>query len=226
MDAELEVREIAVEAFSGAEKTARGSQLGSLAAVLVEPAGVELARFGRRFWLGNHAAVTGIAPVQALPTTAAQWGIFNNEPAGGKTYYFEELGMFLTSGTPGVGGIMLACLYTLPVIVGDGTAGAGVGSMSVPTKGGTTAGNASRAIVKSAQTITAPSAPIWYPIAQNSSPNVTAFAGSTFFEHRDIQGRIALPPQCGLGLAVVAPAGTSPLYAPFAQWVELETTNR
>ena len=39
-------------------------------------------------------------------------------------------------------------------------------------------------------------------------------------EQRDIRGKYIIPPGCSLALAVVAPAGTTPLYAPYASWRE------
>lgn len=193
---------------------ARFTHQESVAMAVVEPFGLELTRSARRFMLGNSAAITGIAPVQVLPTTVAQWALWNDDPV--QTYWLEELGMYLTAGTPGVGGILLACLFRAPAQTGANVAGASVGSCS-----GSSAG--SRAIVKTSVTITTPAAPIWYSIASNPSPNVTAFASSTFLQHREIQGRIAIQPGFGLGLAVVAPAGTTPLFAPFGTWTELET---
>lgn len=187
----------------------------SLAVAQVEPPGFELTRAGRRFILGNKAAITGIANVTALPTTAAQWTIFNNDAK--RTYFFETIGVYLTSGTPGVGGVLLACLFCTP---SQAAATADTGTSVTSASNG---GMSSAAIIKSGVTITAPGAPNWFPLASNPSPNVTAFAASTFLENRNIGGSIAVPPGQGLGLAVVAPAGTSPLFAPFAQWVEIET---
>lgn len=188
----------------------------SLAVAQVEPPGFEMSRAGRRFLLGNNAAITGIAPVQALPTTAAQWALWN--PDNQVTYFLEEVGVYLTSGTPGVGGILLGCLFRTPAQLGATVAGTSVTSASA-------GGKTSKAIVKQSVTVTDPAAPNWFPLASNPSPNVTAFAASTFLEHRSIQGGIAIPPGYGLGLAVVAPAGTSPLFAPFARWIEQETDN-
>lgn len=193
---------------------ARFTHQESLAVAVVEPLGFELTRAARRFMLGNSAAITGIAPVQVLPTTAAQWVIWNDDPA--QSYFLEELGVYLTAGTPGVGGILLGCLFRAPAQTGASVAGATVSSCSG-------AAAASRAIVKTGVTITTPAAPVWYPVAANPSPNVTAFASAVFLEHRNLQGRIAVPPGYGLGLAVVAPAGTTPLYAPYGKWSELET---
>src|SRR4029077_6794095 len=59
----------------------------------------EMTRAGRRFYIGYNAAVTCLAPVQALPTTAAQWVIWNAD--SNASYFFEELGAALLSGTPG-----------------------------------------------------------------------------------------------------------------------------
>jgi hypothetical protein len=180
----------------------------------VEPLCFEMTRAARRFTLGNSAAITGIAPVQALPTTTAQWVIWNPDPI--QTYWLEEIGMYLTSGTPGVGGTLLGAIFQTPAQTGNSVTGATIASAS-----GSAA--ASKAIVKTGVTITTPAAPIWYPLASNPSPNITAFAASTFLEHRNLQGRIAIPPLYGFGLNVLAPAGTTPLFAPFGTWVELET---
>lgn len=193
--------------------TARGTGLGSLAVAQIEPAKFDASRAGRRFLLGNSAAITGIAPVQVLPTTAPQFVLWNADAA--RSYALEQIGVYLTSGTPGAGGTLVGCIFTAPSQSGTTYAGTAITSAS---NGGLT----SKALVKTAVTITAPAAPNWFVLASNPSPNVTAFAGSTFLENRVLDGSIIIPPNSGLGLAVVAPAGTTPLFAPFAQWVEIE----
>ena len=193
---------------------ARLTHQESLAIAQVEPINFEMTRAGRRFSLGNNAAITGIAPVQALVTTAAQWVIWNADPF--RSMFFEEVGMYLTAGTPGAGGTLWAALFTTPSQSGASVAGAAVASTS-------NGGLASKAIVKSGVTVSAPAAPVWHCLATNPSANVTAFAGSTVLEHRGLVGSIAVPPGQGLALAVVAPAGTTPLFAPFARWIEIET---
>lgn len=187
----------------------------SVAVAQVEPPAFEMSRAGRRFRIGNNAAITGIAPVQALPTTTAQWVIFNASST--KSYAFEELGMYLTSGTPGVGGVLLAALFQTPSQIAVAS-GAGVG-VSSSSSGGLT----SAAICKATVTITVPAAPNWYPVASNASPNVGAFPGSATLENRSLAGGLIVPPLWGLALNVVGLAGTTPLFAPFATWVEIET---
>ncbi len=172
-------------------------------------------RAGRRFHLGNNAAVTGIAPVTALPTTAAQWGIYN--PSITKSLYLEELGVFLTSGTPGVGGVLLACLYTVGTTISALKTGVAISSRNNSTQ-------TSETLCNSGITISTPAAPVWFPVAdRNADASVTAFAASATFRAPPLRGSIIIAPGAALGLAVVSPAGSSPLWAPFAQWQELET---
>ena len=196
---------------------ARFTHQESIAVGQVEPANFEMSRAGRRFWLGTSAGVTGIAPVQAIPTTVAQWVIWNADPTA--AYFLEELGMNLTSGTPGLGGTMWAALFQTPVQLGANAAGMTVASMS-------NGGRASKAIVKSNITITQPTAPIWFPLDQ-SFDSIAAAAFSTgygmTFARRDLAGALVIPPGQGLGLAMMGPSGTTPLFAPFARWVEQET---
>lgn len=191
----------------------------SQAVAQVEPECFEMTRAGRRMWLGNSASVTGIAPVQAIPTTTAQWVIWNGGVSTGVTYFFEELGMFLTSGTPGLGGTLWAALFTTPAQVGVSAGGMTVANMSSSARG-------SQAIVKSNITITSPGAPVWFPLDQ-SAQNVTAAAFSTGYGmtlgNRMLKGALAVQPGQGVALAVMSPTGTTPLWAPFARWIEQET---
>lgn len=186
----------------------------SIATAQVEAARQEATRSGRMFYLGNNAAVTGQGIVQTLPTTGVQWGLANGDQ--NRSYIFDEIGMFLTSGTPGIGGALLACIYTLPIVTTlvAGTAVQNCSNGGLTSKMGTT---------KNA-TATTPAAPVWFPLcSQLSSQTATAFPGTMGgFEHRNLQGSLILPPNSVLGLAIVAPAGSTPLYAPFARWMEAE----
>src|SRR5579863_2141042 len=87
---------------------ARGTFLGSLAIAEVEGERDEGRRGGLAYELAS-AGATGIAPVQALPTTAAQWLLYN--PATSGVYVFVDwLGMWLVSGTAGAGATVLAAV--------------------------------------------------------------------------------------------------------------------
>lgn len=185
----------------------------SLAVEQVGPAGLEMTRAGRRFYLGFTAAPTGIAPVQAWPTTAAQWVLWNAD--ANKTHFYKALGAYPISGTPGAGGQLLAAIITAPAQSGLAT--------SVLPFSASNGSLTSKMSVKSGVTITAPAAPAWAPIAENLSPNVGAFPGSGLLVNRALDGRFAVQPGQGLALAVLALAGTTPLFVPLAEWIEQET---
>lgn len=187
----------------------------SLRVAQIEPDGYEATRSGRRFWVAPLSTVTGIAPVQAIPTTAAQWALFNNDNL--KSYALEELGMELASGTSGAGAVLLAAFFQLPAQQAAAT------GYTVVQNADPASAIGSKMIVKSAVTITAPATPMWFSVGKNDSTNTAV--GSVAIENRQVRGRIVIPPQWGLGLVVVSPAGTTPLWAPFAQWLEFVANN-
>lgn len=192
---------------------ASASGTGALRSTQVEPEGYELSRAGRRFHIGINATPTGIAPVQAIATTAAQWAIWN--PSTTKSLVFESLGVLLASGVAGAGIVVHACHFTLPA-----SSGANATGLSAQSASGSAAAS-SGVIIKSAVTITTPALPFWYPVATNV--NTATAVLSTHVMNWDVRGRIIVPPVQGLGLYVSSPAGTTPLYVPSASWVELES---
>lgn len=193
--------------------------LGSLRVAQTEPEGDEMSRAGMRFHMSAMGA-TGIAPVQALPSTAAQWLIWN--PNGNQvTAFIDVLGMGLPSGTAGAGGTTLAC------VVGPKFAPATVPTASA---GNVTINNAnpvssrtSNLIVVSAQTLVNAVVGNWFPVAW-MNPAQTVL-GQTQMINTDVRGKLMIPPGCGLALCNVSPTGTSPLFAPVASWREYASDN-
>jgi hypothetical protein len=187
----------------------------SLAVAQVEAQGHEMTRAGRRFYLAYNGSVpTGIAPVQAFPTTAAQWVIWNNDNA--KTYFFEQLGAMVFSGTTGLGGELLYTIFKAPAQTGAHATGLAVASASFSSI-------SSKAIIKSGVTITDPATPVWAQVAEQVSAAAIIGPASCIASRPGYRSIVAVNPGYGLGLAVLAPAGTTPLYLPLAEWVEAES---
>lgn len=190
------------------------TQLGSLRVAQVEGEGDEASRAGLRFHMSAVGA-TGIAPVQAIPSTAAQWMIWN--PNGNVVSAFlDVVGIELASGTAGAGGTLYGTIVppafapaTVPTI-----SQANVKIMNanpVSTR-------ASSLLVVSGQTLLNAVAGNWFPLAfMNPAQTVL---GQTQMELRDLRGKLLIPPGCGLALAVISPTGTTPLFAPYASWRE------
>ena len=193
------------------EIDARATGTESLAVDQVAPDGMEMTRAGRRFMWGPTNGVTGIAPVAALPTTAAQWVLWNPDPYN--AYVVDQLGLYLVSGTAAAGVVMLVCLFQAPAVVGVQATGMQVVSASNGDHG-------SKGLFKSAVTLTQPTTPLWWPAAQTPNGNTTVLAVAA--ENRDLRGRIIIPPNQGLGMCALSGAGTTPLFAPFGMHSEIK----
>lgn len=184
------------------------SGFGGLRVAVLDQESAELTRAGRRFATSWTTGVTGIAPVQAMPTTAAQWAIGNTSATD--TLAFDELGVHLASGTAGLGIVVVACVFTLPVQSAHAT------GMSIASRSGSA--RTSVAKINSAVTITTPAAPAWFPIAYHGfTPTAVS---SVLAADQATKGKLMVPPLYSLGLAVMSPAGTVPLYVPHASWIE------
>lgn len=193
----------------------RLTQFASQAMAQVEPPGYEMTRAGKRYNLCTLTTVTGIAPVQAVPTTTAHWVLWN--PSTTKSFVLETIGMYPASGTAGVGGQVLAALTETPATAITALAtGCTVASASLN-------GVASAAFIKA--NVTLPANNGWFPVAETVSPNVGAYPGSGVIVNRNIAGKIIVPPLRGLALATLALAGTTPLFVPILEWLEIVSDN-
>lgn len=182
---------------------------GGLRVTQLEQEGMELSRAGRRFTTAQSGAITGIAPVAAVPTTAAQWTLFNASLTD--SYHFESIGMELASGTAAAGQLVMAAYFTLPVQTGFGTNIVAQSMSASPNK-------VSSVAIKSAVTITTPAAPIWFVVAKNDSANTAVLSVAAINDQ--LKGKLILPPLTGLALATLSGAGTSPLFYPVCVWSE------
>ncbi len=211
MEMIAKVRRFAIGKAGQSPIVVRATGTESLAIAQVESDGTEMTRAGRRFLLGRSAAVTGMAPVAAQATTAAQWVIWNADTS--KSYVFDHLGAVLVSGTCGAGILVDICLFATPISTGASSAGITVTSAS-------NGGPSSRAIVTNTVVITTPTAPTWFNIAKTDSANTAVFTSSAI--NFDVRGRIILPPGQGMGFVVYGNGGSTPLYVPTACWNEVE----
>lgn len=188
----------------------RMSGSGATRVSQTESQGLEMSRAGRRFYIGQSAALTGIAPVQAMPTTAAQWVIWNTSLT--KSMVFDSVGTYTTAGTAGAGSVLVGAIITLPATT---TTKSGI---TIASSSGST--QTSVALVNSGVTVTSPAAPAWRFLARALTADTAALNVTAVEPYVD--GKIIVPPLRGLALSVIAPTGTSPLYAPTAEWVEIE----
>ncbi|CAB4188168.1 hypothetical protein UFOVP1165_61 [uncultured Caudovirales phage] len=187
---------------------------GSVRVAQVEGPDDEGTRAGLRFYLSAGGA-TGIAPVQALPSTAAQWMLWN--PNGNTvTAFIDVLGVMLNSGTAGAGGTFYVC--PVPPKFAPATVPSVSTANALITDANPISTRGSNLICVSSQTLLNAVASNWL-LTGFMNPAGTIL-GQTQMENRDIRGKLAIPPGCGLAFAVVSPTGTTPLFSPYASWRE------
>lgn len=211
MLSELATSRILGTKLSGGQIPQRGTGVGSTATAQVEPEALELTRMGRRF--SGIGGTTGVAPVQAVPTTAAAWVLYNAESSGGKSYAVDDVSFWLLSGTATAGLTVLGIVSDVTSTLPTAATGSAISSRS---RGGLT----SRAVFGTGYTLPAQVAGAqgWFVIG-SSVGGVPGVGGGYSV---DTKGKIVVPPGKVLGLTVLAGAGTSPLYIPGVTWVELE----
>lgn len=205
-----EIRKFAAQSFGSAEKILRMSQHESQVVCLSEPDGWEMSRAGRRFYGGAQNGSTGRAPVQAIPTTAFAWMLWNGEADGGAAYAIDQITVFQLSGTAAVGGVILCALSNEKHASPTAATGYAVSSASKSSRG-------SKA--RWADNGTFAATPTWMALLGNGNPATTTNGGAT----HENRGRIVIPPGFGLGIHYLSGTGTTPLYLASAIWTELES---
>lgn len=193
--------------------------LTSLRVAQLEGAGDEATRAGMRF-IGSAQGATGIAPVQAIPSTAAAWMLWN--PQGNTVCAFiDRADLNLVSGVAGAGAVAYAIIVpptfaptTLPTV-----SAANVKMMNCnPVSAKMTS-----CILVASQTLVNAAVGNWFPVGVMDTVGTVVGQVGIWGKNFDIPGKIVLPPGSGLGLTVLSPTGTTPLYAPLVTWREYAT---
>ena len=200
----------ALKTLSEATVGSRLTGFLSMAVAQAEAERQERCRAGRIFRGVGVAA--GVAPVQALPTTAAQHFLWNHDP--NRSYVIDTVDVYLLSGTATAGCTILGIVTPTTATLPTAATGAVVGSSSM-------GGLQSKALIASGYTIPTPSGNVqWTILSQTSQPGGVPGVGGCY--SCDIRGGIIIPPGMGMGISILAGAGTSPLYIAAWTWTEAE----
>lgn len=191
----------------------RATPLSSIAVAQTEPPYFELTRSGRRFHGGVQVIAAGIAPVQAIPTTTATLGLFNNDTNNnGMALVVDWLNVFLGSGTAAIGATVMITVAKPTNAPTAHAANYAAGPLSGSSNG-------SKALWGTALTL--PAGAVWTAVASTQqAAGANVGQGDNFI---DFGGRVVVPPGFALGIAILSGAGTTPLYGVSSQWSEVET---
>lgn len=184
----------------------------SLSIAQTEAPYLEMARAGRRMHGGTQILANGIAPVQAIPTTAATLALYNNDTNNnGLSLVVDWLNVFLGSGTSAAGLSVFAAIAKPTTAPTVNATGYGTSPMSGTSRG-------PKALW--ATGLTLPAGVNWSALVSTlNSASANVGQGDNFI---DLGGRLIVPPGYALAIGLLAGAGTTPLFGVSAQWAEVE----
>lgn len=186
------------------------SQGAALAAFSL-PLNSEVVRLGNSYVGGT---TTAPVPVAVIPTTVAQFVVWNGEPTGGKSYVIHRVG-YTCSVSAGAALVqqMLVSVQTVAQVVPTGTGALGPKSLSGRV-------STSNATVLSAVTLSAFNG-LWHPIGTSVNTNAataTIGVGGDF----DCNGLYVIPPGGVFCCSVLCSAANSTQNQIFVTWSEVQ----
>lgn len=209
MDIKAVVRGITTRLGTGAERSLSADELGAL---LVSQGGLKYAWLARnsRIFGATFGTGTAIAPATAVPTTAADWDLYNGEPDGGRDLYIIQVAAHSVSGTLGLGMALLGTVSlqrqtTVPTDYAS--------SIKTSLNGGPFD---SKAIFDQAHTITG-GTPAWQTLAARDQVSAISVGSGLVAV---VDGFMRVPPGHIAGFSVLAPVGTTALFGVSVIWAE------
>ena len=197
----------------GGPKQLSLNELGILRTDRYLPDYAQLAK-ARKIWGFTSGTGTAIAPVTAIPTTAAAWSVFNGNEPGEASLAVLLAACWSVSGTLGLGMTLLGSVSLAAVA---GTKPTAYASSVVSSLSG------SRATPRHllAQGLTLVGTPAWVPLASRDQVSAISVGSGLV---ADVRGMLLIPPQFTGNFTVLAPTGSTALFgiAAVAADVELD----
>jgi hypothetical protein len=186
------------------------NERGEVCVVQALPPIAELVRLGNSYFVVG----TGVAPVVALPTTAAHLSLWNGEPPGGKSYLIDAIGTAVTTTSAAAVNLGLGVQLNVTNPITNPTGAIAIKSLSGKANYGGK-GNA-----KASLAVTNDSA--WHQVGTEL---VCANASNlTLNVEYPVYGRYIVPPQGMFSLASLANAVSTLICTPIIFWHEVQLT--
>ena len=195
-----------------ANNTERSVTLDELGALLVSQGGPKYGYLARnnRIYGATFGTGTALAPIQAVPTTAVDWDLYNGEADGGRDLYVIQVALHSVSGTAGLGLSLVGCVSlarqtTVPTDYS--------GSIKTSLCGGPFD---SKAIFDATHTLTG-GTPAWQTLASRDQVSAVSVGSGLV---APVDGFMKVPPGHIAGFSALAPVGTTALFGLSVIWAE------
>ena len=198
----------------GSQRAIGLDELGGLLNSPMSPALYNLARRGLVYGI-KHTVATAVAPLQVVPTTTAAF-VLNNTDSGAsaKNLIMLQCGIYLGSGTNGIGAAVFAGVTGGPLatqLTTDGTGFTKSQGLGAGQAASLAYGDVSKTVVAG-----------WQHIGGfDANPAAAVPGASRVF---DLNGAFIVRPTYAFMMHTVAGAGTSAAYCYSALWAEVRCT--
>lgn len=189
----------------GSEQQARLNSRGEIILAQGLPPEAEVARLGQSYVCMGSA----VAPVAALPTTAAHLSLWNGEIVGGKSYIISAVGSLCTT--------TVAAAASASLLAHLGTAAEANPAGALVIKG--MSGKIYRGQGNAKASVTIANSGVWHPVGPCVQTANTANIGIGVYQ--DVYGRYIVPPGQIFSLATIN-ATAAGAFAPFIIWHEAQ----
>lgn len=192
----------------GTGKNLQANKQGSILSVLSLPINGEVARIGATY-VGGTA--TAVAPVAAMPTTAAHLSLYNPSSSG-KNFYVHRVGSYCVASAAAVLQASLAVhMTTVAVSTLTGTAA---------TAGKSISGSATT-VSQIYSAVTTVVNGVWHILGASQNFGAQTATIGMALDSGDLGGLYIITPGMHLDVAVLAQAAGSATFSTFIQWSEL-----
>lgn len=181
---------------------------GEVCVVQALPPAAELVRLGNSY----VTIGTAVAPVAALPTTAAHLSLWNGENPGGKAYIIDAVGTAITTSAGAAINLGLAAQLNVTNPIANP-----VGALSIKSLSGR-ANYSGKGNAKASVTVTNDSA--WHQVGTEIVCANTA--NLTLNLEFSVYGRYIVPPQGMFSLASMCNAAGTAVCTPIIFWHEVQ----
>ena len=207
-------RQATVDYAEAAEQAVTMNNRGELIINQGMPERAELVRLGQSYF----SIGTTIAPVAAVPTTAAHFALYNNEPLGGKCYVIDTIGALVNVSAA-------AAIVFGPILAINVPASANAnpaGSVAIYSLSGRAnyRGNGNTKVGVTLGTAPAAGFGAWMPFGQSIVCAASANIGLA--QECQVLGKVIVPPQGLFGLATFCSAAGSATALPWLTWHEVQ----
>lgn len=192
----------------GTGKNAQANKQGAQLVALSFPVNAEVSRLGATFVAGT---ATAVAPVAAIPTTAAHLSLYNPSSNTKSLIIHRVTSYCVASAAAVLQASILLHMTTVAVSTLTGTAATSLKSIS---------GGATASVAQIYSAVTTVANGVWHPIGVSANFGAQTATIAMALDSGDLGGLYIVTPGMHLDVAILAQSAGSSTFSSFITWTE------